>query len=117
MSVTTTTSTTVNHETTKDTSLEETLRDYALHYSESSSTQTGTARALPIPLATTNPSNWPTRHRRIPPHRPINRNLDLSERPNGSNRGELLFVTVMMNGVRLQSVSPRVCLALAIVIC
>lgn len=90
------------------TSLENTLRDYALCYSTTAEPQTFESNLEVVPLVpqrSDNPANWPTRYRRIPPYRPVNRNLDLSERPNGSNRGELVFVTVMMNGVRLQSVS------------
>ena len=52
-----------------------------------------------------NPANWPTNYRRVPPHRPVNRNLDLTERPNGASTGEWIFVNVMLNGVRLNSVS------------
>ncbi|EXA34302.1 hypothetical protein FOQG_14458 [Fusarium oxysporum f. sp. raphani 54005] len=86
---------------------EDALRDYRLHltgqrveqeYVEPShENDTGSAQSVDTP------ANWPTQYRRIPPYRPINRNLDLSERPNGSSRAELVFVTVMLNGVRLQS--------------
>ncbi|KAH7146514.1 hypothetical protein EDB81DRAFT_795400 [Dactylonectria macrodidyma] len=82
--------------------LQETLQDYQIHLTGSSiEAELG---ALPESTPThNNPAHWPTQYRRIPAYRPINRNLDLSERPNGANRAELLFVTVMLNGVRLQS--------------
>lgn len=56
-------------------------------------------------LAASNPSNWPTNFRRVPNYRPINRYLDPEQRPNGANTVEYVFVNVMLNGVRLQSVS------------
>lgn len=51
------------------------------------------------------PNNWPSDYRRVPPYRPIDRNLDLSQRPLGSNRIETAFITVMFTGVYLNAVS------------
>ena len=100
--------TTNEQQSTVPVSLKAALRDYKLHYSSSDATiEPECNLTSSFILNTQNPPNWPTRYRRIPPYRPINRNLDLSERPNGSNRGELLFVTVVMNGVRLQAVSLK----------
>lgn len=94
-------------------SLDETLQDYTLHLS-ASSPDAVEPNALDLDAPGTqivqthqNPPNWPTDFRRIPPYRPINHNLDLSERPNGSNTAELIFVFVMLNGVRLQSVGKN----------
>lgn len=88
-------------------SLETTLHDYRMHLTGGrdeqecvSTRQENETVSQPID----SPANWPTQYRRIPPYRPINRNLDLTERPNGSSRAELVFVTVMLNGIRLQSV-------------
>lgn len=70
----------------------------------------GSSDALPIQFnrrqaAGPNPPDWPTNYRRVPPHRPVNRHLDPAERPNGASTGEYVFVNVMLNGVRLNSVS------------
>jgi hypothetical protein len=108
--ITTTKSTRAN--TVVETTIGDALKDYTLHLSGATSNPAppldtehdGEQDQHAQPSTVSNPSYWPTQHRRIPPYRPANRNLDLSERPNGSNRAELLFVTVMMNGVRLQSV-------------
>ncbi|KAF0323018.1 X-Pro dipeptidyl-peptidase C-terminal non-catalytic domain-containing protein [Colletotrichum asianum] len=97
-------------EVTEYSTLENNLTDYVLHLSGSSvSTQSHSetvATSLALPP---NPSNWPTQYRRIPPYRPVNRHLDQAERPNGANGFEFLFVTVMLNGVHLQSVSVSMC--------
>lgn len=92
-----------------ETTIDDTLKDYTLHFSAATPSLVTASQAGQRTDATFssdfNPDYWPTQYRRIPPYRPINRNLDLAERPNGSNRAEWLFVQVMMNGVRLQSVS------------
>lgn len=107
-------SSTVSTETTAArtvtaTTIDDTLKDYTLHFSAATPRSAISSHAGQQTDATSssdpNPDYWPTQYRRIPPYRPINRNLDLAERPNGSNRAEWLFVQVMMNGVRLQSVS------------
>ncbi|KAF9892288.1 hypothetical protein FE257_002065 [Aspergillus nanangensis] len=82
------------------TTLAETLQDYHIQL-------TG-ADPIPVQIQTRaspspNPPDWPTNYRRVPPHRPINRHLDLTQRPNGSNTAEYIFVNVMLNGVRLNS--------------
>ncbi|CAH0054433.1 unnamed protein product [Clonostachys solani] len=93
-------STTIQQQVTqRHGTVEEILQDYRL----SLTGQGETSDSSPPAQWADSPDNWPTQYRRIPPYRPINRNLDLTERPNGSSRGELVFVTVMLNGVRLQS--------------
>lgn len=57
---------------------------------------------------TVSPPGWPQNYRRVPPFRPVNRNLDPAERPNGANVGEYVFVNVMLNGVRINSVCPSI---------
>ncbi|KAB5563072.1 hypothetical protein GE09DRAFT_1219654 [Coniochaeta sp. 2T2.1] len=55
--------------------------------------------------AVENPSWWDDEHRQVPPYRPVNRNLDLEQRPWGSNPVESAFVFHMLHGVWLNSVS------------
>ena len=50
-------------------------------------------------------SRWPTEYRRVPAPRPVNPDLDRAERPRGASGIEHIVVTVMMRGVKLQSVS------------
>ncbi|KAJ5122212.1 hypothetical protein N7448_003344 [Penicillium atrosanguineum] len=78
------------------------LADYEIHHS-------GAAEDVPGPSATlltpsfVEPASWPTHHRRIPPYRPVNYNLDFDERPIGSSPGESVFIFVMMHGVWLNA--------------
>lgn len=98
--------TTSTAQAVKETPIEDILKDYTLHFSSATPSLAPQWNNTDVVTSTSsNPGFWPTQYRRIPPYRPINRNLDLTERPNGSNRAEWLFVQVMMNGVRLQSVS------------
>lgn len=46
-----------------------------------------------------NPPGWHDEHRQVPPYRPINRNLDRSLRPWGSDGPETAFVMNMFTGV------------------
>ncbi|KAK1848441.1 hypothetical protein CCHR01_08903 [Colletotrichum chrysophilum] len=97
-------------EVTEYSTLENNLTDYVLHPSGSSASTQSHNENISTPLALPpNTSNWPTQYRRIPPYRPVNRHLDQAERPNGVNGIEFLFVTVMLNGVHLQSVSVSMC--------
>ncbi|KAK3327992.1 hypothetical protein B0T19DRAFT_179623 [Cercophora scortea] len=50
-----------------------------------------------------NPPGWPDDYRQVPPHRPINTQLDFEQRPWGSNGVESAFVFTMFQGVRLKS--------------
>jgi hypothetical protein len=56
---------------------------------------------------TANPDSWPTEYNGIPPHRPINYNLDHELRPWGSNGVETVFVVIMLNGVGLVAAAAR----------
>jgi len=51
------------------------------------------------------PPGWYDQHRQVPPYRPVNRNLDLADRPWGSNGIESTFVYLMMNGCWLQGIA------------
>ncbi|CAM1508471.1 Fc.00g053190.m01.CDS01 [Cosmosporella sp. VM-42] len=52
-----------------------------------------------------NPPDWPDHYRQTPPYRPINRGIDQSQRPWGSDRVESGVVMAMFGGVWIQSVS------------
>ncbi|KAF2192021.1 hypothetical protein K469DRAFT_735822 [Zopfia rhizophila CBS 207.26] len=72
--------------------LQTVLADYELHHSEEHSS----ARDH---LEIHNPSEWPTNHRRIPPYRPVNTELDQTQRRVYLNGVERAFVAVMFTGV------------------
>ncbi|KAJ5786280.1 uncharacterized protein N7503_011492 [Penicillium pulvis] len=57
------------------------LADYELHHSGSQVNE-------PPASSPSQQISWPAHYRRIPPHRPINYNLDYDERPAGSNPAE-----------------------------
>jgi hypothetical protein len=82
------------------------LADYELHHSGNEpDVQSSVSREPPDVASSAQPANWPRDHRRVPPYRPINRNLNWDERPAGSNTGEFIFVQVMLHGVWLNAVS------------
>jgi hypothetical protein len=86
--------------------LQSTLADYDLHHSDSpDSSIDQSLNTHPAPPTHGNPSSWPTEHRRIPEYRPINTELDQSERRVFLSGVEQVFVGVMFTGVYLQSVS------------
>ncbi|KAK1657571.1 hypothetical protein BDP55DRAFT_685116 [Colletotrichum godetiae] len=58
----------------------------------------------PSPAAV-NPPGWYDQHRQVPPYRPANANMDIADRPWGSNGIESAFVYVMLNGCWLQGVT------------
>ncbi|EUC40585.1 hypothetical protein COCMIDRAFT_108406 [Bipolaris oryzae ATCC 44560] len=106
MSVTTTTNPTTY-------TLAATLADYDLHHT---TTEGGhhdaSLNAHPNPAANAqqqqNPSHWPTQHRRVPVYRPVNRELDQSERRVYLNGIEQAFVGVMFTGVFLESTMSKI---------
>lgn len=53
-----------------------------------------------------NPATWPSQYRDVPSRKPINRNLDMMTRPGGANIAEQIFIATLLNGVRLNVVSP-----------
>jgi|ERR1700722_4567211 hypothetical protein len=99
MSVTTSTNTTTQ-------TVLHVLADYDLHHSGDPKNPSEPA---PPNCNTTagseNPPGWDTEHRRVPPYRPINRNLDVTLRPGGTNIPETIFIATMLNGVHLTAVS------------
>ncbi|EON67981.1 hypothetical protein W97_07127 [Coniosporium apollinis CBS 100218] len=81
------------------------LVDYELHHSGTSG-PAPPPEAHPVPstvdqqgLNARNPESWPTDHRRIPPYRPINRELDMSQRRVYTSVPERIFIEVMFTGV------------------
>ena len=81
------------------------LTDYDIHHSGSPEEP----RAAPptnaaAPTNAQNPPDWDTEHRAVPPHRPINRELDYEERPGGLNVPEQIFIFTMLNGVGINAV-------------
>ncbi|KAJ5653300.1 hypothetical protein N7490_000303 [Penicillium lividum] len=80
--------------------------DYEVHHSGQE--EHAPMNSSPSQAPTTQPPNWPSDHRRIPAYRPINRNLDHSQRPPGANNVERVIITVMLHGVWLNAVTSRV---------
>lgn len=84
------------------------LRDYDVHHTNAEEREPldSTLNEHPIPEPASNPEGWPTDHRRVPPYRPVNRELNQEERaPFGRNVVEGTFIFLMLNGVRINSVS------------
>ncbi|CAI7667729.1 unnamed protein product [Penicillium palitans] len=54
-----------------------------------------------------NPAGWPDDYRRIPPHRPINRHLDQSQRRVYTSLGERAFLTIMFTGLEMNVMANR----------
>lgn len=51
-----------------------------------------------------NPPGWESSYRQVPPHRPVNRNLDAESRPWGAHGGQSPVIFAMMHGVWLKAV-------------
>lgn len=86
------------------------LVDYELHHSGTSG-PAPPPEAHPLPstvdqqgLNARNPESWPTDHRRIPPYRPINRELDMSQRRVYTSVPERIFIELMFTGVATNAV-------------
>ncbi|KAH7134971.1 hypothetical protein B0J11DRAFT_478309 [Dendryphion nanum] len=94
MSVTTTANPTTHN-------LHTVLANYDIHHSPSLEASTN-SHPIPSPHpypSSLDPISWPTDHRRVPAHRPVNTGLDQSERRVYQNGIERAFVTVMFTGV------------------
>ena len=61
--------------------------------------------ALPLPRNDVNPSWWPNLRRGMPNFRSVDRQIRAAERPLGQNTGEFIFLTFMLSGVGIVSVS------------
>ncbi|GFF54571.1 hypothetical protein IFM58399_09855 [Aspergillus lentulus] len=80
------------------------LADYELHHSGSEEPQLSERGPVSQPAQL---ANWPSNYRRLPAYRPVNHELDQSERPAGSNLGEFVFIQVMLHGVWLNASVAR----------
>ncbi|KAL5340409.1 hypothetical protein BJX70DRAFT_361688 [Aspergillus crustosus] len=85
------------------------LADYELHHSgaDPSSNNQNTASSSSPAQSATQPPTWPSDHRRVPPYRPINRNLDQAERAAGASVPEYIFIQSMLHGVWLNASVAR----------
>lgn len=85
------------------------LRDYELTHSSSDADFDPSLNAHPSPSSQSRPNNtpadWPTQHRRVPAYRPVNTELDQSERRVYQNPIERAFIGTMFTGVFLEAVS------------
>ncbi|KAF2812728.1 uncharacterized protein BDZ99DRAFT_440068 [Mytilinidion resinicola] len=80
------------------------LADYELHHSNHPSASDSRPNSHPdAQLAQRNPPQWPSNYRRIPPYRPINRDLDQSQRRVYTTTGERIFLFVMFTGVQVNA--------------
>lgn len=82
------------------------LHDYDIHLTgdnNAAPAPPNTDNARPQPVG--NPPDWDDDHRGVPPYRPINTELDLEQRPWGSNGFESAFVAIMLHGVMAVAVS------------
>ena len=84
------------------------LQDYNLHHSGTpENPQTAPPpndRNAEEETSDVNPSWWPTDHNRVPPHRPINHNLDRDQRPGGLDPVEQMFIFTLLHGVGINAV-------------
>lgn len=101
MSSTTTTQTVPSY------SMGRTLADYDLHHSEPApeTRRAGEDQDEGTEERHNNPPTWETEYRRVPPHRPINRNIDIASRSITLNGAEAFFVYNMFQGIRIVEVS------------
>ncbi|KAF3004382.1 hypothetical protein E8E13_010008 [Curvularia kusanoi] len=81
------------------------LRDYDLTHSTDELDTS--LNEHPAPSSPSNPAHWPADHRRVPEYRPINTQLDQSERRVYLNPIERMFVATMFTGVFLQSTASK----------
>jgi hypothetical protein len=83
----------------------EVLTDYELHHSGSpESAQSVRTPNKGSTSSTSNPGDWSTNHRAVPPYRHVNQNLDREQRLGGRNGVEADFIFTILNGVRIKAV-------------
>jgi hypothetical protein len=91
-------------------SIARTLADYELHHSQpfrdTTSLEEAETNSQPLPgnSVESNPPSWETAWRRVPPHRPVNTELDMISRSTTLNAVETFFIYNMFNGIRLVEV-------------
>jgi hypothetical protein len=104
-------STTTTTQTVPRYSIARTLADYDLHHSTPAAEKEGagegdeSAQLDRNAEQGNNPPGWETEYRRVPPHRPVNRELDVASRSVTLNGVETFFVYNMFNGIRIVEVS------------
>lgn len=84
------------------------LADYEIHRTPDTQIESGPPRVQPSESPVeriANPPQWPRDFHRVPAYRPVNRELDQSQRAVYQNRIEQAFVNVMLSGVWLNAVS------------
>ncbi|KAF2856660.1 hypothetical protein T440DRAFT_462913 [Plenodomus tracheiphilus IPT5] len=86
------------------------LADYELTHSHTPNNEIDTSlNSHPNPSSQSqNPSDWPTEHRRVPEYRPVNTELDQSERRVYQNGAERVFIALMFTGVFSQSTASKI---------
>lgn len=84
--------------------LHSTLQDYEIHVTGDTGDIDQTLNERGSSSSDQNPPYWPRDHHRVPNYRPINRNLNLDERPRGSNPIERAFIFAMFTGVAMNAV-------------
>jgi hypothetical protein len=104
--------TTVTTQTVPRYSIVRTLADYDIHHSRSAGETGGTKEEedheAAQPESTeqgNNPPIWETQYRRVPPHRPVNREIDVASRSITLNAFETFFIYSMFTGIRMVEVS------------
>ena len=90
--------------TTTQTSTLSILSDYEIHHTGETHPPQTPSNSAPTP-ATSQPVDWPSNYRRVPPYRTVNRNLDYNERAAGASPAEYVFIQSMLHGVWLNAVS------------
>lgn len=81
------------------------LQDYDIHLTGGETVAPPNSDRSPRPTPeAANPPGWDTQHRGVPPYRPINTRLDLTQRPLGGNPVGDVFVTTMFTGVFINAV-------------
>lgn len=87
--------------------------DYDLHHSNNSPSPLSNDNETQNELSSTSQRpaevnsegpEWPDHYRRIPPYRPVNRNLEQGERRVYTSGAERAFITMMFIGVRNNAV-------------
>ena len=66
------------------------------------------SQASPFPRSIDNPTWWPNPRRGMPDYREVNRHVRPTDRPLGQNTVEFVFLTFMLSGVGIVSVSVAV---------
>jgi hypothetical protein len=107
MAISTTTAITTSRVQSQTLSNISLLADYQIHHSDGLSADAGyqgQSQTTEQNSGQSNPESWESGYRRVPNHRPVNRELDYNERPAGINTAEYCFIQTMLQGVRLMAV-------------